>query len=248
MSAQTPEKSAKASKGTPKETPKAVEETPKETPQETPAAIDLAEYAKAGTDSFISTSYANVEPILNQLHVLEENLAKYTPPSAGQVNDFVKSEQGQMDPEISERDKRRREIIVELQRLEREITERARRILQPETIPFEQLEQMRKDFASQRDVVSGQLGAMKIYVHTMQNSKPELQGLDAAIDNFKLPRVPYGLGSTGSSSGASSGGNPETAAIKKWADENGETYPSRGRLPQSLVDKYNAATGNKSAA
>lgn len=32
----------------------------------------------------------------------------------------------------------------------------------------------------------------------------------------------------------------ETQAIKAWADEQGMEYPQRGRLPQSLIDAYNA--------
>jgi hypothetical protein len=35
--------------------------------------------------------------------------------------------------------------------------------------------------------------------------------------------------------------SPETAAIKEWGREAGWAVPSRGRLPQALIDAYHAA-------
>ncbi|MCK8478753.1 histone-like nucleoid-structuring protein Lsr2 [Microbacterium aurugineum] len=35
--------------------------------------------------------------------------------------------------------------------------------------------------------------------------------------------------------------NPEVAAIRAWAKENGHTLSERGRIPAPIVDAYNAA-------
>lgn len=37
------------------------------------------------------------------------------------------------------------------------------------------------------------------------------------------------------------GRNPEVAAIRAWAKENGHTLSERGRVPAPIVDAYNAA-------
>lgn len=36
--------------------------------------------------------------------------------------------------------------------------------------------------------------------------------------------------------------NPEATAIREWARSNGVEVPERGRLPQEVVEKFNAAT------
>lgn len=35
--------------------------------------------------------------------------------------------------------------------------------------------------------------------------------------------------------------NPEVAAIRAWANDNGHSLSERGRIPASVVDAYNAA-------
>lgn len=35
--------------------------------------------------------------------------------------------------------------------------------------------------------------------------------------------------------------NPETAAIRAWAKDNGHELSERGRIPQPIVEAYNAA-------
>lgn len=35
--------------------------------------------------------------------------------------------------------------------------------------------------------------------------------------------------------------NPEVAAIRAWANENGHTLSERGRIPAAILDAYNAA-------
>ena len=35
--------------------------------------------------------------------------------------------------------------------------------------------------------------------------------------------------------------NPEVAAIRAWANENGHTLSERGRIPASILEAYNAA-------
>jgi hypothetical protein len=35
--------------------------------------------------------------------------------------------------------------------------------------------------------------------------------------------------------------NPEVAAIRAWANENGHKLSERGRIPAAIVDAYNAA-------
>ncbi|WEK60452.1 MAG: Lsr2 family protein [Candidatus Microbacterium colombiense] len=37
------------------------------------------------------------------------------------------------------------------------------------------------------------------------------------------------------------GRNPEVAAIRAWANENGHKLSERGRIPAQVVDAYNAA-------
>jgi hypothetical protein len=37
------------------------------------------------------------------------------------------------------------------------------------------------------------------------------------------------------------GRNPEVAAIRTWANENGYTLSERGRIPAPIVEAYNAA-------
>ena len=41
---------------------------------------------------------------------------------------------------------------------------------------------------------------------------------------------------------SSSGGNPETAKVRAWAQENGYEVSDRGRIPQQIREAYYAAT------
>ena len=41
---------------------------------------------------------------------------------------------------------------------------------------------------------------------------------------------------------SSTGGNPETAKIRAWAQENGHEVSDRGRIPQQIREAYYAAT------
>lgn len=43
------------------------------------------------------------------------------------------------------------------------------------------------------------------------------------------------------SSGSTRRDASQTKAIKEWADKQGMEYPQRGRLPQTLLDAYEAA-------
>lgn len=44
-----------------------------------------------------------------------------------------------------------------------------------------------------------------------------------------------------SSRSSASGKRTDSAAIRAWAKESGMSVPSRGRIPQSVVDAYEAA-------
>ena len=68
----------------------------------------------------------------------------------------------------------------------------------------------------------------------------EAAGFDKAIAMYTEHAQKTG-GRRSRGSGSSRGKNSDTAKIKAWADEQGMDYPQRGRLPQSLIEAYNAA-------
>lgn len=68
------------------------------------------------------------------------------------------------------------------------------------------------------------------------------QSLRAALEPF----IAAGRRSVSASAPRSAGrkrtaGNPEVAAIRAWAVENGHAVSERGRIPAAVVDAYRAA-------
>ena len=51
-----------------------------------------------------------------------------------------------------------------------------------------------------------------------------------------------GKSARASASRASSGGNPETAKVRAWAQGNGYEVSDRGRIPQEIREAYYTAT------
>jgi hypothetical protein len=48
-------------------------------------------------------------------------------------------------------------------------------------------------------------------------------------------------GSSGRRKGPRSAGRPQTGTIREWAKASGHKVSERGRIPQSVIDAYNAA-------
>jgi hypothetical protein len=49
------------------------------------------------------------------------------------------------------------------------------------------------------------------------------------------------VGSSGRRKGSRSAGRQQTGAIREWARASGHKVSERGRIPQSVIDAYNAA-------
>lgn len=82
-----------------------------------------------------------------------------------------------------------------------------------------------------------------------QGRSYEIDLSDANREKLESALAPYITAGRKSAAGArakssgprSRGGSSELAAVRAWAQENGHTVNSRGRVPQAVLDAYNAA-------
>lgn len=86
--------------------------------------------------------------------------------------------------------------------------------------------------------------------YEIELSKDHADDLRAALEPFttyarkisaparKQRRAPGAASGTGGT-----GGNPDTVAIRAWAEKRGISLKNRGRVPAGIVEQYRAATG-----
>ena len=78
--------------------------------------------------------------------------------------------------------------------------------------------------------------------YTIDLTKKEAAGFDKAVAMYVEHARKAGRGGRSARpAGAGHSNADRIGNMKRWADEQGLDYPKRGRLPKSLVEKYDAA-------
>lgn len=217
-------------------------ETEETTPEVKP--VDMDKFAKSGQDTYISTIWPKFKGALNSLTKLGKDLEKFTPPKETEIYAFVRSEDGLKDEVIAKAEAACRKLEKALEEQRTISHQRAKEILQPESVSPEKLNELRSEFDKQRDAVAGQLGAIQTFSETMAEANSDLYGpVLAAVKEVALPRKPYGLSSAGGSGTSAYTPDPKIKAFKEWADKNNVSYPSRGRIPQDKMDAFKNSIG-----
>lgn len=208
------------------ETPETTEAT--ETPK-----VDLAELAANGADPFLSTIWSQLDGTRQTMLNLSKDLEKYTPPNQVQVFEFVKKTE---DPVIIEFRENIAKLEAKVAELRGEMNKRARTVLQPEQISDEKLSEMRAEFTKNKDMVTGQLDALKTYAKAMNKTD-----ILAGVESFSVPRFARGVSTN--TGGAAAPRNPEAHACREWAKENGMTVSEKGKISAEVWEAYRKATG-----